>query len=61
MAVNVLRNSLKIFQTLKETLSNSITFGVINKFGKGAVVQNAIVFGPVHHVACRRVIWNGTL
>ena len=33
-------------------------FIVINKFGKGAVVQMTTVFGPIYHVACGRVLWN---
>ena len=44
---------------LKETFSNSITFTVISKYGRGAAVQNATVFGPVYHAAFRRVLWNG--
>ena len=51
-AVNVLTNSPKM------TFSNSIAFKVINKYGKGAVVQISTVFGPVYHVACQSVVWS---
>ena len=34
-------------------------FTVINKYGKRAVFHIATVFGPVYHVACGRVLWNG--
>ena len=33
-----------------------MTFTVINKYDKGAVVQIATVFEPIWHVVCRRVL-----
>ena len=39
--------------SLRETLSNSITFTLINEYGKGAVVEIETVFWPVYHVACQ--------
>ena len=39
-------NSLKSFESLREIFSNSIAFTVINKYGKGGVVQISTVFGP---------------
>ena len=54
-AVNVLTNSLKIFHALRKTLSNSITFTVINEYGKRAVVDIETVFWPVYHVPCQWV------
>ena len=47
--------------SLRENFSNSIQFTVINKCGKGAVVQITTVFRPIYYVACRKVPWNGTL
>ena len=38
--------------SLKETFSNIITSKVINKDGKGNVVQIATVFRPICHVVC---------
>ena len=34
-------------------------FRVINKYGKGTVVQTARVLVPVYHVVCWRVFWSG--
>ena len=45
---------------LKQTFSDSITFTMITKYGNGAVVQIATVFERDYHVACQRVLWNGT-
>ena len=39
--------------SLKGTLSNSITFTVINEYGKGAAVEIESIFRPVYHVAYR--------
>ena len=50
-AVNVLANSPKILHTTK-----TITFRVINKYGKGSAVQIATVFRLAHHVALRFVL-----
>ena len=46
--------------SLRGTLSNSLTFTMIIKYGKGAVIKIESVFGPVYHVACRGVLWNAT-
>ena len=51
-AVNVLTNSPEI------TFSNSIAFKVINKYGKGTVVQISMLFRPVSHVPCQSVVWS---
>ena len=34
-------------------------FTVINKYGKGAVVNIVTIFGTVYHLASGRVLWNG--
>ena len=46
--------------SLKETLSNSITFTVINEYGKVAVIEIQTVFWPVYHVAYQEVLLNET-
>ena len=46
--------------SLRVTFSNSIIFKVINEYGRGPVVEIESVFRPVYHVACRRVLSNGT-
>ena len=51
----VLRFSISI----RETFSNSIAFTVINKYGKGAVVQISTVFRSVYRVACQRASKTG--
>ena len=51
-AVNALKTFLRFFVSLKGTFSNAITFTVINKSGKCAVVQVATVFQPILHVVC---------
>ena len=48
-----------MFET--DTFSNSIEFEVINEFDKDAVMQISTVLGHVFHVACERVLSNGTL
>ena len=53
--VNVLTKSLKISHSTKIAFFLLIMFTVINKYGKGAVVQIATVFRPVYHVAFGRV------
>ena len=57
-AVNVLAKSLKTFAVTKSYFSNSITFRVINQYGKGAGVKTESVFLPVYHVACWGVLSN---
>ena len=42
--------------SLKETFSNPITFTVINKYGKGAVVHITTMFQPSCYVVCRRIL-----
>ena len=39
--------------SLKETFCNVFTSTVIDKYGKGAIVQIATVFRPICHVVCR--------
>ena len=46
--------------SLRVIFSNSITFTVINQYGKGAGVKIESVFRPVYHVACRGVPSNGS-
>ena len=46
--VNVWTNSLKIFQSVKVTFSNSILFVVIKKYDKGATVMIWTVFEHVY-------------
>ena len=43
-----------------ETFSNSIDLGVTNEYDKDAAMQISVVVWHVYHVACRRVLWNGT-
>ena len=59
-AVHVLTKSLKTFHVTKSDFSNSITFKLLNQYGKGAGVKVESVFRPVHHVACQGVIWKGS-
>ena len=54
--VKSLLTVLRVCISLRETLSGSITFTVINKFGKVAVVKISTVFGHVYHVPCQRVL-----
>ena len=54
--LNVLTKCLKNFQALTVTLSNAITFRVINEYGKGAVVEIKTVFCPVFYVASQVVL-----
>ena len=44
-----------------ETFTNSIDLAVINDFDKDLVMQIWTVLGHVYHVACQKVVWNGTL
>ena len=44
-AVNMLTNILKTLYITKRYFSNSIGFKVVNKYGKGGVVQISKVFG----------------
>ena len=56
LTVNVSINSLRICISLKETFYNSITFTVINRYGKGVVVEISTVFGPVYDVAREKAL-----
>ena len=43
---------LKFSISLRETFSDSRSFAMVNKSGKGALVKISTVFGSVYHVAC---------
>ena len=60
-AVNVLRKGLKNFHVSKSDFSNSITFTVITRAGKSALIKIESVFRTVYHVACRTVLSNETV
>ena len=45
----------------RETFSNSIDLAEINEYEKDSVMQNLTVLPQVRYVACRKVLWNGTL
>ena len=57
--VNVFAKSPKILHIAVRTFFGSIAFTVINMYVKGSVIQTPTVFGPVYHIVCRRVVWNG--
>ena len=59
-AVNLLTESLKTFHVTKKNFSNSLTFRVINQYGKGAGIKIESVFRPVYHAAFRGVLSNGS-
>ena len=46
--------------SLREALSNSITFTIIREYGKGAIVEIETMSWPFYHVACQRILWNET-
>ena len=58
LAVNVWRKGPKNFQVSKSDFSNSITFTVITRAGKSALIKAESVFRTVDHVACRDVLSN---
>ena len=58
LAVNVLRKGLKNFHVSKSDFRNSITFRVITRVGKSALIKIESVFRTVYHVACREVLSN---
>ena len=60
LAVNVLRKGLKNFHVSMSEFCNSITFNVTTRAGKSALIKIESVFLPVHHVACREVLSNGS-
>ena len=45
----------------KETLYDSIDLAVINEYDKGTLMQILTALLHVYHVACRKVLCNGTL
>ena len=57
-AVNVLRKGLKNFHVSKKDFCNSITFTLITRAGKGALIEIESVFRTVYHVASREVLSN---
>ena len=59
-AVNMLTNTYKALRLTKTDFFHSLTFKMITKYGNGTVIQIATVFERVYHVACQRVLWNGT-
>ena len=61
LAVNVFRKILKNFHVSKSDFCNSITFPVITKDGKSALIKIESVFRTVYHVACREVLSNGSV
>ena len=48
-----------IADVLWGTISTTIAFTGVIQYGKVAVVLLWTVFGPVYHVTCQRVPWNG--
>ena len=46
--------------SLRETLSNVITFTVINEYAKGAAVEIESEVQPVNHGSCRGILSNAT-
>ena len=60
-AVNVLRKGLKNFHVSKRNFCKSITFTVITRAGKGALIKIESVFLAVYHVPCREVLSNGSV
>ena len=61
LAVNVLRKGLKNFHESKSDFCNSITFTVITRAGKSAVIKIESAFGTGYHDACREVHSNGSV
>ena len=59
-AANVLKSSPKIWHINNRHFFNSIDLAVLNECDKDAVMQILTVLGQVYHIACRRVLWNGT-
>ena len=60
-AVNVLRKGLKNIHVSKSDFYNSITFTVITKDDKRALIKIESVFRPVYHVAFWEVLSNRSL
>ena len=59
-AVNVLKKRLKNFHVSKSDFYKSITFTVITQDDKIALINIESVLWPAYHVACQRVLWNGS-
>ena len=59
-AVNVLTKSFKNFHVKKKDFSNSITFIVINQYGKRAGIKIESLFQPFYHATCWGVFPNGS-
>ena len=57
-AVNVLTKSLQIFHGTKRDFSLSISFIVINQYGKRTGIKTESVFRRVYHAACGGVLSN---
>ena len=60
LAVNVLRKGLKNFHVSKSEFCNSITFTLIARAGKRALIKIKSVFRTFYHVASRQVLSNGS-
>ena len=60
LAVNVLKKGVKNFHESKSDFCNSITFTVITRAGKSALIKIESVFRPLYHVACGDVLSNGS-
>ena len=60
MALNILKDTLKIFHIAKRNFFDSMALPFINKYCTGGVVQISTVLGPAYHVAFRKVIWIST-
>ena len=43
---------LRLYMSLRVTFSNSITFTMMNEYGKQASIEIESVFRPGYHVAC---------
>ena len=60
LEANVLRKGLKNFHVSKSDFCNSMTYKVITRAGKTAVIKIELGFPTVYHVACQDVLWNGS-
>ena len=56
----MLRKGLKNFHVSKSDFCNSMTFTVITRDGKTALIKIELGFRTVYHVACRDVLSNGS-
>ena len=46
--------------SMRQTFSSSVDLIVINEYGEVSVMQILTVLGHVYHVACQRVLSDGT-